>query len=68
MGHEDNHGNTLAAWVGVGVLLVAFGLACAGFAFEIWWMVWVGIGVAVVGLVAAKGLQMAGHGKQQDAA
>jgi multisubunit Na+/H+ antiporter MnhG subunit len=59
---EEDHGHSIAAWVGVGIILVGAALAS--------WAVWersvalfvIGIVIAVVGVVVGKLLGMAGYG------
>ncbi len=58
-----NHGHTTAAWVTtitvlVGVVAAAFGVLTATV-----WLFWVGIGVALAGVVAGKVLAILGFGQ-----
>jgi multisubunit Na+/H+ antiporter MnhG subunit len=60
--HEETHGHSIAAWAGVGIILVGAALAS--------WAVWaqsvllfvIGIAICAVGVVAGKLLGMAGYG------
>jgi multisubunit Na+/H+ antiporter MnhG subunit len=60
--HEETHGHSIAAWAGVGIILVGAALAS--------WAVWdrsvllfvIGIVICVVGVVVGKLLGMAGYG------
>lgn len=62
--HYDTHGHTLAAWVLVGILLVAAAMLSLSVAIQSTGLVIAGIVVAIVGLIAGKVLKVAGHGKQ----
>jgi hypothetical protein len=58
--HDD--GQSVAAWTGVGILLVGAAVICLGVGFGILWLDIVGIVIAALGLVAGKVLAMAGFG------
>ncbi|KQX66653.1 HGxxPAAW family protein [Angustibacter sp. Root456] len=65
-GHPS-HGNTVAAWTAVGILLVAalvmaFGVILASVVVFV-----IGAVIAVLGLVAGKVLALAGYGAAQPA-
>jgi hypothetical protein len=63
-GKHVHHGRTLAAWVGVTIAMVAFILG--GIAMVMspinWTLFWIAAGLLVVALVAARVLQLTGHG------
>lgn len=62
MDEHDSHGNSLAAWVSVGILMLA-SLVMSFAVFEPNVPLFIGGAVlAVVGLVAGKVLAMAGYG------
>lgn len=50
--HEDSHGHSVAAWVGVALMLVGTLLACWGVVFEPDVLLWVGLAVGVAGALA----------------
>ncbi|NUU21293.1 MAG: hypothetical protein HOV68_07225 [Streptomycetaceae bacterium] len=60
-GHQT-HGNTVAAWVGVAVILIGTCIAAAALPADAPWLFWVGIGVAVFGAVAGKVMSLLGFG------
>lgn len=61
---DDHHGQSVAAWTSVGILLVAAALICLSFplASVRTPLLAVGIGLAVAGLVAGKVLASTGYG------
>lgn len=59
---HSNHGNTVAAWTTVGILIVAALIMCLAVVFATVWLFVVGVVVVVVALVAGKLLSMAGYG------
>jgi multisubunit Na+/H+ antiporter MnhG subunit len=59
--HED-HGHSVAAWTGVGVILVGSAVAAVGVTIASVALFVVGIVVCLVGAVAGKVLSMAGYG------
>jgi hypothetical protein len=64
---EESHGHSIAAWAGVGIILVGAALAS--------WAVWdrsvplfvIGLAICVVGVVVGKLLGMAGYGAVKQA-
>jgi hypothetical protein len=60
-GHPS-HGNTVAAWTCVGILVVAAFIMSLGVILASVVVFVVGAGVAVVGLVTGKVLSLAGYG------
>lgn len=58
-----NHGQTVAAWTAVIVILLGGVLASFGVLGALPWLFWVGMAVVVLGVVAGKVLQMAGYGQ-----
>lgn len=58
-----NHGNTPAAWVTVVVVLVGALVSSLAMIASLVWLVWVGLGVIVVGLLAGRIMRMAGFGQ-----
>ena len=59
--HED-HGHSIAAWVGVGVILVGSAVAAWGVAVASTAIFVVGMVLCVIGAVAGKVLSLAGYG------
>lgn len=63
-----NHGHTTAAWVTVTVVLVGSVVASIAVVVALPWLFWVGMGIAVVGLVVGRVLKMLGFGQPSPAA
>jgi len=63
MDDEYGHGHSLAAWTGVGILLVASLLISLGIFFGWMWANWVGIVGVLVGVGAWVALNRAGYGQ-----
>jgi multisubunit Na+/H+ antiporter MnhG subunit len=59
--HED-HGHSVAAWTGVGVILVGAAVASWGVAIASTIVFVIGVVICVLGAVAGKVLSMAGYG------
>jgi hypothetical protein len=59
---EPSHGDSLAAWVTVSVIIVAFALGTLFFWFDQAILVWASAGLAVAGLGAGWYLKRAGYG------
>jgi len=59
---EPGHGDSLAAWVTVSVIIVAFSLGTIFFWFDQAVLVWASAGLAVVGPMAGWYLTRAGFG------
>jgi hypothetical protein len=66
--HGESHGNTVAAWTAVVIMIV--GSVIAG--VSVWFVspvgFWVGIGVVVLGAITGKVLQVMGYGQEKPAA
>ncbi len=58
-----NHGRTVAAWVTNVALVIGAIVASIGIAFPVWPVVWVGAGIALVGVVVGGALRALGHGQ-----
>ena len=58
-----NHGRTVAAWTTTWVVVLGGVVAALGVTFTLMWLFWVGMGVAVLGVVLGKVLQLLGHGQ-----
>jgi hypothetical protein len=59
---EPGHGDSLAAWVTVTVIIVAFALGTLFFWFDQAVLVWASAGLALVGLAAGWYLKRSGYG------
>ncbi|WP_457255468.1 HGxxPAAW family protein [Pedococcus sp. P5_B7] len=59
--HED-HGHSLAAWTGVGVILLGSAIAAWGVAIANTAVFVIGMVICVIGAVAGKVLSLAGYG------
>ncbi len=62
------HGSTPAAWTAVTIVMVAFVVGAVGFLVAQPWVVWVGVGLIVVGAAAGKVMQMMGLGAEREGA
>ena len=60
---SESHGNTVAAWVAVGIILAAFVLGAAGVMMANWTVFWASVVLAAVGGATGKVLQMMGYGQ-----
>lgn len=59
---HSNHGNTVAAWTTVGLLMLGSLILCLAVAFADTWIAIPGLVVIVVALVAGKVLAARGYG------
>ena len=59
--HED-HGHSVAAWTGVGIILVGSALASWAVVATSQVLFWIGIAICLIGAVAGKVLSLAGYG------
>jgi hypothetical protein len=59
---EPGHGNSLAAWVTVGIVIFAFSVGTLFFFLDIAIMVWLSAVVALGGVAAGYYLRKAGYG------
>jgi hypothetical protein len=63
--HDENdpgHGNSPAAWVAVVIMLVGFSVGTIAFFLEQPVIVWVSVGIVVLGLLAGFALSKLGYG------
>lgn len=58
-----NHGHTTAAWVTTILVLIGVVVAAIGMLNAFVWLFWVGIAIAVAGVVAGKVLAVLGFGQ-----
>ncbi|MGB7450390.1 MAG: DUF6704 family protein [Ornithinimicrobium sp.] len=63
MDDEYGHGHSVAAWTGVGILLVASLFISLGIFFGWMWANWVGIAGVLLGVGAWVALNRAGYGQ-----
>ncbi|MGW5189457.1 HGxxPAAW family protein [Kribbella sp. NPDC004138] len=64
---HDLHGNSPAAWTAVAIVLVAFTLGAIAMVLgPNWVLFWVSVGIAVLGALAGKVLQLLGFGVPTD--
>ncbi|GAA3695754.1 hypothetical protein GCM10022377_05700 [Zhihengliuella alba] len=59
---QPGHGNSVAAWTMVAVMLVGVGIGCVGYGLASVTVVIVGLAVVAVGLIAGWVLKKAGFG------
>ena len=59
----EGHGNTVAAWVAVAIIMAAFIIGGLGVAVGNWTVFWGSVVLAAVGAVAGKVLQLLGFGQ-----
>lgn len=59
---EPGHGSSPAAWTAVVIMLIGFAIATASLFLNVVPLVWVGVVVVAVGLVAGAVLKAAGFG------
>lgn len=62
--HEDSHGHSKAAWVGVTIMIVASMVGSWGVLFQPDFLLWVGVGMGVVGALAWYMLDRMGMGEK----
>lgn len=56
------HGNSIAAWTGVGIIFLGFLVGCIAFALHAPIGVYIGIAIVVIGLIAGGVMRMIGFG------
>jgi hypothetical protein len=59
---SHGHGDSVAAWVTVSIIIVAFAIGTLFFWFDNAPVVWASAGLAVIGLVVGLFLKKAGYG------
>jgi hypothetical protein len=60
--NEPGHGNSPAAWVAVVIMLIGFAGGTLAFWFDQPLLVWVSVGVVVLGLIVGAVLAKLGYG------
>jgi hypothetical protein len=61
---EVGHGNTVAAWVAVSIIMAAFVIGGIAVLTATWTLFWASVVLALLGGVAGKVLQMMGFGQR----
>jgi hypothetical protein len=64
--HHVNHGNSVAAWVAVTIVMIASCVSSIGVLISAPWLFWVGVALIAVGVVTGKVLQMMGFGMERE--
>lgn len=59
---EPGHGSSLAAWVTVGIIILAFSIGTFFFFLDVAIMVWLSAGLALLGVGVGYYLRKAGYG------
>lgn len=59
---DPGHGHSPAAWTTVIIMLAAVTLGTVAFWFEMSWLVWVSVGVLIVGALVGWIMAKAGYG------
>ena len=59
---EPGHGSSLAAWVTVGIIILAFSIGTFFFFLDVAIMVWLSAGLALLGVGIGYYLRKAGYG------
>lgn len=63
---HENHGNSIAAWSAVTIVMVASCIGAIGVLISAPWLFWVGVALIVVGVAAGKVLAMMGFGMKRE--
>lgn len=61
--HAVGHGNSVAAWTAVGVIVLGSLISSIALPFALVWLFWVGIVVIVIGAILGKVLTAMGFGE-----
>lgn len=59
---EPGHGNSPAAWTAVVIMLVGVTVGTLAFWFDLAWLVWVSVGVVVLGAIVGGIMAKVGYG------
>jgi hypothetical protein len=62
--HGESHGNTVAAWTAVAIILIGFTIGGVGMWLASPVTFWAGVVVVVVGAITGKVLQLLGFGQK----
>ena len=63
---HDNHGNTPAAWTAVVIIIIGFTVGTIGVIVATPAVVFVGVGIVVLGAIVGKVMQMMGMGAPRE--
>lgn len=64
---HDLHGNTPAAWTAVTIVLIAFTIGAIAMVLgPNWLLFWISVGIAVLGALTGKVMQLLGFGTPTD--
>jgi hypothetical protein len=64
--HEVNHGNSVAAWTSVTIVMIASCVGAVGVLIAAPWVFWLGVALMAVGVATGKVLQMMGFGIKRE--
>jgi len=64
--HGSGHGNTVAAWTAVSIMMLGTLVAGVAVWFASFTAFWIGVGIVVLGAIAGKVLQVMGYGKPRE--
>lgn len=59
---DPGHGNSPAAWTAVIIMLAAIAIGTLAFFFSWVWLVWVSVGLLVLGAIIGWAMSKAGYG------
>ncbi len=59
---EPGEGNSPAAWTAVIIMLIAFSIGTVAFFFNVQFMVWVSVGLLIIGAIVGYVLKRMGYG------
>ena len=62
--NDPGHGHTIAAWTAVTIIMVATAIGTVFFFLDIPLMVWISVGLALVGLIVGYVLRQMGYGSK----
>jgi hypothetical protein len=61
---RNEHGNTLAGWTAVSIMVIGFAVGAVAVIMLNWTLFWIGgVGLVVLGAIAGKVMQMMGLGQ-----
>jgi len=63
---DPQQGHSIAAWTTVLFIILGSTFGAVGLIFELHWLAWTGLGVAVAGVIVGKTLQAMGFGQVRE--
>lgn len=60
--NDPGHGDSPAAWTAVTIILIAFTIGTVAFFFDMAWLVWASVALALVGWLTGFAMAKAGYG------